>query len=148
MYKIGKNSGKGYVYIAGLKEQPDVSKVGFTKSVDKRIKKMQTGSPYEMYARTIICVDNLREREKQCHKLLEQYHMRGEWFSLSPDEASRIIRETLAKRNSPHDIIFNKAPEFKIPTEAPLEEVEDSLRTWGHPEDEIPEMIKRWLKKT
>jgi len=64
-------------------------KIGYTKgSIEKRIAQMQTGCHEELKCR--YKMDGDRETEKNIHKYIEPFRVRGEWFG-TPD----IIIQTL-----------------------------------------------------
>ena len=73
--------GKQVVYFIKA-ENRDLFKIGFSASnVNDRVKAINVGCPYNvaLYA-TIPAVDST---EKDIHKQLERYHLKGEWFEVS-----------------------------------------------------------------
>tara|TARA_B100002019_G_scaffold291356_1_gene311314 strand:+ start:10978 stop:11289 length:312 start_codon:yes stop_codon:yes gene_type:complete len=55
-------------------------KIGRSKDPEKRLKQLQTGSPYSL--RLILIIENSGHMEKQLHNHLKRYkeRRRGEWF--------------------------------------------------------------------
>ncbi len=88
---------KGYVYL--IKSQcRSVVKIG--KAIDpiKRIKEIQTGSADVLYLHATIYSENPAFLEKQIHKLLKRYWVRGEWFRFTPN-TEKVLSE-YCKENS------------------------------------------------
>ena len=59
-------------------------KIGVSDDPAKRVMEMQVGSPHKL--RLVVSWPSLapHKEEKRIHRLLDQYHHRGEWFRL-PD---------------------------------------------------------------
>ena len=57
-------------------------KVGRSSNPERRVKELQTGSPFEL--RIILVIENSGHREKPLHRRLHGYrsqgHLKGEWF--------------------------------------------------------------------
>lgn len=53
-------------------------KVGRSGNPDKRLKSLQTGSPYPL--RIILVLDRRGWQEKALHERLSRFHTKGEWF--------------------------------------------------------------------
>lgn len=71
---------RGGVYVIGCDEFRPV-KIGFTRySVTERMMRLQTGCPYEF--KLLAFFPCGREIEKLLHEVLEDYHVRGEWFEI------------------------------------------------------------------
>jgi len=70
------------IYFIRIKDQPYV-KIGFSKDVEKRLKQLQTSSPFDL---EIIYTEFAAiEREKQLHEKYKEYQVKGEWFNISGD---------------------------------------------------------------
>jgi hypothetical protein len=72
---------KGYVYFIGVKEKRGLVKIGHTtQSVEKRLKQLQTSTPYILYLMDCIKTQNCKILEKKLHSYFNKFHVRGEWF--------------------------------------------------------------------
>ena len=61
--------------------QSDVTgyvKIGRSKNPEKRLKALQTGSPYLL--RLMLVLEGWGYKEKEFHSYLERYKILGEWF--------------------------------------------------------------------
>jgi hypothetical protein len=70
-------------------------KIGYTKSLEKRLGDIQVGCPFPVDAIYTIKSDakNVRKLEKSLHTKFKNYRMNGEWFRLSEE-----IEQFIAKR--------------------------------------------------
>ncbi|WAH56562.1 GIY-YIG nuclease family protein [Pseudomonas silvicola] len=76
--------GKSVVYVVGMQGEP-YAKVGFATELSSRMIGMQVGSPKPML---IHCVFRGSMRaEATLHRVLQDHHVRGEWFHLEPVKA-------------------------------------------------------------
>ena len=69
----------------------DIVKIGFTsskKTLAKRIKMLQTGSPFELRVESQFGGSRLKER--YLHDQCKARHMHGEWFRLTKEEVKRL----------------------------------------------------------
>ena len=64
-------------------------KFGFSKDPERRVRSLQTGSADELVLLESIAVpqDNVREYERLLHQEFAHLRTRGEWFSISPEDA-------------------------------------------------------------
>lgn len=95
-----KNKEKGYVYLIGNWDTPNIYKIGMTRgSVKKRIKELQTGNPSEMYTVKYHETKYPFFLERQLHFRLREGHITGEWFELKPIEVAsfEIICQNIEK---------------------------------------------------
>lgn len=87
----------GWLYVLGYRETSEFCKIGITtRNVSDRIREMQTGSPYTIYAYAIFnasWIEDLGALEQKCHKLFRGFRMQGEWFNVEPSVAEQRIRE-------------------------------------------------------
>lgn len=58
-------------------------KIGIACNVERRLAELQVGSPYEL---KLLHAQRIKDTktEKEIHRHLRKYHMRGEWFSAHP----------------------------------------------------------------
>ena len=75
-----------YVYFIATKRKNAV-KIGVAKNPDKRLKTFQTANYQELIILRVIKVANRDlafKLEKALHQKFKKYHIRGEWFKLTP----------------------------------------------------------------
>lgn len=77
-----------YVYVIGHKM--NFAKIGKSKDPQARLKAHQTSCPYQLWLVTQFPVDNALEVESSLHELLDDRHVRGEWFDLGPGDFDDI----------------------------------------------------------
>lgn len=100
---LGKNNDKvrilrdeGHIYIVKCREY---YKIGITKQpVVKRLISLQTASPFEITVVASKKIKDIRVNETNLHKLLRDFHVRGEWFKL-PDRIVDAIKQDLSVCN-------------------------------------------------
>lgn len=81
----------GYVYFIRQKNE-DLFKIGMTRSDPyARMKSIQTGIPHELELFNVIPTDNPSKLEKELHDIFKDYHLRGEWFNLTPHQVEKYI---------------------------------------------------------
>lgn len=74
---------RGFVYVIKCNEY---YKIGCSREgVEKRLKAMQTGNPYELELIMMIKTSNYPKTELFLHKRFDKYRIRGEWFKLSEE---------------------------------------------------------------
>lgn len=85
----------GSVYL--LKTEIDdwtIYKIGFTKkSIQKRIKQLQTGSATPIHLVHFYKTQNYSKVEKWLHRKWKQKRQKGEWFDLSLEDVNEFIPE-------------------------------------------------------
>lgn len=71
-----------YIYIIGGDSPP--YKVGISKNPKKRLKSLQTGSPYPLtiHSLTETCITKTKLLETVIHRHLKHYRTNGEWFNV------------------------------------------------------------------
>jgi len=84
---------KSYVYFVSEGVTGPV-KIGYASDVPYRIKNMQTGNPRRLMFR--FCIECLDQQdallcERQAHKILRPYWIRGEWFSDEVVSYAKIV---------------------------------------------------------
>jgi len=81
-----KMARSGYVYLIGKSETDNIFKIGLTTgSIEKRIKKLQTGNETELYLADFHETKYPFFVEKTLHLRLSEYKKVGEWFELPND---------------------------------------------------------------
>lgn len=79
-----------YLYVIG--NCTNKQKIGFSANVEKRLKSLQTGNPDKLEIHhKILCKGNHRELEKKIHQELSYKRLSGEWFSMTPEEATNYL---------------------------------------------------------
>lgn len=87
IYKVEK----GYVYIASESLKDSLTKIGFTKNPEQRLKFLKTSSGR--------LLDNFKywdsdtDLEKRLHCLFEDKRKIGEWFCVDFEEINKIVKE-------------------------------------------------------
>lgn len=86
------------VYFIGNQSHKWV-KIGYTKSLGKRIGDIQVGCPFPVEVLRVINSDgdNVRKLEKSLHRKFRDYRMNGEWFRLSDEIMQFMYPETPAQ---------------------------------------------------
>jgi hypothetical protein len=67
-------------------------KIGITSNVSKRVQALQVGNPLPINIVIFCAVGEARKVEKQLHKAYSNKNVSGEWFKLSEEEASVVVR--------------------------------------------------------
>lgn len=81
----------GYVYFI-QKENEDIFKIGMTtKSPEKRLASIQTGSPDELILYGSISSSQPAKLEKEIHKKYKNHRIRGEWYSIPVGEVKTFL---------------------------------------------------------
>lgn len=72
----------------------NIIKVGKADDVRKRVRGLQTASPFEMQVFHTIeaSTEHVGALEKLIHKRLKRYHLRGEWFRVERQTAVAIAQ--------------------------------------------------------
>jgi len=78
-----------YVYVIG--HEMNYAKVGRSKAPHDRLRDLQTSCPYKLWLVTQFPVDDSRGVESALHDLLEDRHVRGEWFEMAPADYDEIV---------------------------------------------------------
>lgn len=97
----GSTVAAAYVYIIGSENGP--MKVGHTIDVSRRLRNHQRNSPQPLHViATWNCgtAVDAQAAERYCHWLLREYRVQGEWFSVSPDVAVRVISNALGEKQT------------------------------------------------
>lgn len=78
---------KGYVYLLADSEKDNIYKIGVTRgTIERRIKKLQTGNSGEIYICSYFQTEHPFFIEKHLHKKYCSKRVLNEWFELSPEE--------------------------------------------------------------
>lgn len=82
----------GNVYVLQAIEEPTLFKVGCTSGkVSKRLRTLQTGSPYTLRVFLTFQSDRMFDLETQIHNQLRSFHLRGEWFQVWPETLTDLV---------------------------------------------------------
>lgn len=86
-------------------EGTGLCKVGRSSCVPRRIKELQTSSPFVLKLVLAFCHQSISDvyLERHVHSELALRNCSGEWFSLSDDDVSRIA---LIMKNSGYAVIY------------------------------------------
>lgn len=80
-----------YLYVIG--NDTNKQKIGFSKDVEKRLKSLQTGNPdvLKIHYKIECPSEKTRKLENKIHTELSYKRLKGEWFSMTPDEAINYL---------------------------------------------------------
>lgn len=81
----------GYVYLLGDWEKEGYYKIGVTRgSVEKRVKKLQTGNAGEIYIVSTYETKHPFLMENMLHQWFSSKRVMNEWFELTPEEVLKF----------------------------------------------------------
>lgn len=60
---------------------------------EERRKQLQTGNHRDLHLVAYVRCDEYEYLEKELHRLMDNYHIRREWFWLTPLRINRLIEE-------------------------------------------------------
>ena len=81
----------GYVYLLANADSDDTYKIGVTRGdINKRIKKLQTGSSGEIYLCSLYYTKHPFFVESNLHLKYVEYKKRDEWFIIPNEEALKF----------------------------------------------------------
>ena len=88
---------EGYVYLIGSVDDKSRFKIGVTRGdVNKRLKKLQTGNPEQLYVRHTYKTSSPFKLEKMLHTVYSNNNELNEWFNVDNDDINDFI-ETCEK---------------------------------------------------
>lgn len=82
-----------FVYVAAIHGRSDICKIGYSKNPEERAKKLksQYGLDSDCYIFMKSHCDYAWRTEQTIHKILSSKRIEGEFFSVSPKRAARIV---------------------------------------------------------
>lgn len=84
-----------FVYVFGLREHPELVKIGVAHHIEWRMEAIQNASPFtvEVVASARFCCKrSAHQNERHLHGLFRVQRIRGEWFRLDADEITSLKR--------------------------------------------------------
>jgi len=86
-----------FLYVIG--SDGDRQKIGFSKDVDRRLRSLQTGNPAKLRIHHVEPVPENRVRvlERKLHRELNHKRLKGEWFDLTPTEATQFLQHAVIR---------------------------------------------------
>lgn len=78
-----------YIYV--IAHPHGYFKVGRSGNPERRVRSIQTGSPYELRLLLKAEFEDAQGVEKRIHRLLSEYNIRREWFELPADVQDKLI---------------------------------------------------------
>ncbi|UYE95857.1 hypothetical protein KNLIENLN_00044 [Sinorhizobium phage NV1.1.1] len=108
MAKRQLNSGKVdpcFVYVIGMREGQVVlpySKIGVAQNIRKRLDALSTSNPFELFCGYEHAFENRRDAmnaEYRAHLQFQERRVRGEWFSIHPEECSSLVSLLLGRES-------------------------------------------------
>lgn len=88
----------GYVYAIRC---GDAVKIGFTIDIEQRATVLRTGSPFAH--KLVGLIPATREQERECHKLLAPWRIRGEWFDVNARPVAAFVSMMPMVQPAPYD---------------------------------------------
>jgi predicted GIY-YIG superfamily endonuclease len=82
----------GFVYIARQTNESNVYKIGITTNISQRERSFSTGNAFVKIIASKK-TENPQKLEYFLHKLFRECRISGEWFKLTDDDISDLIRE-------------------------------------------------------
>jgi hypothetical protein len=87
---------KGYVYLLADAEKDNIYKIGVTKgTIERRIKKLQTGNSGEIYLCRYFQTPHPFFIEKHLHLKYSREKVLNEWFELTPEQVLNFEKDCL-----------------------------------------------------
>jgi hypothetical protein len=85
---------EGFVYLLC---DGDKFKIGMTKhkDINKRIKELQTGNPFEIWLHSYYKTNNPYKIEKMMHARHAPSNIKNEWFDLSVNDVYNFVNECI-----------------------------------------------------
>lgn len=80
-----------YLYVIG--NDTNRQKIGFSGNVEKRLATLQTGNPdtLKIHHKIECSSEKTRVLEKKIHTELSYKRLKGEWFNMTPEEATNYL---------------------------------------------------------
>lgn len=78
------------LYLITTDEFDGIYKIGITNDINFRLKTMQTGCPFKMYAYRAYTVENPPALEQSLHLFFTKKRLEGEWFRLTDVDIAYI----------------------------------------------------------
>lgn len=94
-----------YVYVIGMREGSRVlpySKIGIAQNIKNRLEGMATSSPFDLFCQYLHVCEHRRfalMAEQKMHKHLEGLRVRGEWFSIHPEQCANEVANKLGQQS-------------------------------------------------
>lgn len=85
-------------------------KVGLSVKPERRYKQIQTNCPHEVFLRHAeeIFVYGSEGVEKAAHKILEEHHVRREWYSCPLQEAIEAVKKAISEHDTDGDVMVRQ----------------------------------------
>lgn len=122
---------KGYVYV--IEDEPDICKIGFSKTFPtNRQKQISCAYHKDLKLVGVFKSDTAVLDEKEIHKKLEKYRIRGEWFKLSFEEIKQKLSFNFITLSELESLENKKEKEWmhfllRIKTEA-MEKIDEEIK--------------------
>ena len=79
------------IYFINMEGNMKVFKIGYASNLSKRLVSLQTGNPLLLQVYKTIANVN-KETETKLHHIFKKYHIRGEWFAITPDMIESVCK--------------------------------------------------------
>lgn len=99
--RAGLPSGKNFVYV--VRGDHNLTKIGVTTNPRARLAQLRTGSGFPIEFAFIGAVSgSARDIETRAHAALNDHRVNGEWFDVSPDDATGAV--LIAAEDAGHEV--------------------------------------------
>ena len=79
------------IYFINMEGNMKMFKIGYTSNLNARLVSLQIGNPFLLQVyKTIANVK--KETETKLHCIFKKYHIRGEWFAITPDMIESVCK--------------------------------------------------------
>jgi hypothetical protein len=124
-----------YVYVMKCNE---FYKIGFSNNIEKRIKTLMVGNPYELEIIFVFEHNDAKEIEFFLHSRYKKENIRGEWFALSLEQIQEIENICLSfssgkKKEERQKILFEKLIKLMNDWHSPKPFIQDGFLIVAYP---------------
>jgi len=95
-----------FIYVICEDAATSTVKIGFSANPDRRLKQLQTAqsNPLILFHKEEVPAASVRALERVIHKELSYRKARGEWFSISPEDAVATIKHAMIRYGEIDDL--------------------------------------------
>ena len=136
----GPPQGPTNLYVIGESDEGPV-KIGIGASPEKRLGELQVGNPRTLHLYTATWHESAVAIEAWLQRNLKADHIRGEWYSISPEAAAHVIAEAVCKADEGGISALVRTPNLRE-TDGRLERYCGLCRRWLDLSQFYPSHIK------
>lgn len=92
-----KDKKDGYVYVVYFRDSNKETffKVGLATDIRNRFRQHQTSIPFKLYIAISYYTEDMRQEEKELHKIFNDKRIQGEWFKLTKKDLNIVKNRSL-----------------------------------------------------